>query len=286
MILRSPVNRIGGKYFLRNWIASTIPEHILYCEPFCGVAHLLFSKEPSKVEIINDIDSHLINFFRVIKDHENRQRLVEMIEYLPYSRKLWQEIRENWKRGNIPQDEIERVAQWFYLNRSTYGADMRRGGFAVPSTTGRNPAQSFRTATDTFEVVSERLRNVCIENLDYAECIRRYDSESTLFFIDCPYYGSEGYYGNSFCQDDHYKLSEILHKVKGKVMISHYGNSLYDILYQGWNRFEYSSFKGSSKAEPGAEKPKTIECLWTNFEPEAEALTDLSATQYGEQKSS
>lgn len=286
MQLRSPVNRFGGKYYMRNWLTSMIPEHTLFSESFVGAGHLLFSKKPSPVEVINDIDGHLITFFRVIKDHEKRQRLIEILEYMPYSRRLWQELRLHWKQGNIPGDPVEASAQWFYLNRSCFGGDQKRGGFAVPSTTGRNPAQSFRTATDTFEVVSERLRNVCIENLDYAECIRRYDSESTLFFIDCPYYGSEGYYGNSFCQDDHYKLSEILHKVKGKVMISHYGNSLYDILYQGWNRFEYSSFKGSSKAEPGAEKPKTIECLWTNFEPEAEARTDLSATQYGEQKSS
>jgi len=48
-------------------------------------------------------------------------------------------------------------------------------------------------------------------------------------------------------------------------MITHYQNGLYDELYQGWNRYEYQSFKGSSKALPGEEKPKTIEALFTNF---------------------
>ena len=54
--------------------------------------------------------------------------------------------------------------------------------------------------------------------------------------------------------------------VKGKVMVSHYANVLYDDLYTGWRRFEYSSFKGSHKSEC-EEKPKTTEVLYCNFKP-------------------
>lgn len=113
-------------------------------------------------------------------------------------------------------------------------------------------------------------QNVCIENLPYHECIKRYDGLESLFYCDPPYLNAEHYYGkDSFSQDDHFRLSEILHGIKGIAMVSHYQNSLYDELYRGWYRHEYASFKGSSKAKPGAEKPKTIECLWTNFEPVA-----------------
>lgn len=269
MQLRSPINRFGGKYFLRDFLNQHIPQHILFCEVFAGAANLLFSKEPSRVEVINDIDSHLITFFRVIKDHENRQRLIKTLQYLPYSRKLWQELRLHWKQGNVPGDEIERVSWWYYLNRTTFAGDQLRGGFAVPSATGRNPIISFRNAIRGLDDIAERLQNVCIENLSFRVCIQRYDSQDTLFFCDPPYLDSEHYYGkDSFSQDDHYKLAGLLSKARGKVMVSHYQNSLYDELYTGWYRYEYSSFKGSSKAEPGAEKPKTIECLYTNFEPE------------------
>lgn len=263
--LKSPVNRIGGKYYLSNWIAEKIPQHTLYCEVFSGAAHLLFAKEPSQVEVINDIDSHLVDFFKVIRDTVKCQMLTKFLDYMPYSRSLWQEIRTNWKQGNIPQDEIERVAQWFYLNRTCFSGDQLRGGFAVPSITGRNPAQSFRTAITTFEDIARRLRNVTVENLPYAECIKRYDSEDTLFYCDPPYLNSEHYYGNCFSQNDHYRLAELLHSIKGKAMVSHCQNSLYDELYKGWYRHEYQSFKGSYKST-GEEKPKTIECLWTNFE--------------------
>jgi len=267
VVFKSPVNRFGGKFYLRDFLVQYIPQHTCYIEPFCGAGHLLFSKTLSQVEVINDIDGHLIAFFQVIKDHEKRQKLIEILEYMPYSRKLWQDIRTQWKAGNIPEDEIERSAQWFYLNRTTFAGDQKRGGFAIPSTTGRNPVQSFRNAVDSLKAIAERLRNVCIENLPYQECIKRYDSPETLFYCDPPYLSHEGYYAkDAFTEQDHYRLANILHSVKAKVMLSHYECGLYDQLYKGWQRYEYSSFKGSHKSEGGG-KPKTVECLYTNFEP-------------------
>jgi DNA adenine methylase len=267
-LLRSPVNRMGGKYYLTSWLSQYIPEHTCYVEPFCGAGHLLFSKEPSQVEVINDIDGHLIAFFRVLKDHEKRQKLIETLEYMPYSRALWQDIRSRWKAGNIPVDEIERAAWWYYLNSTCFGGDFRYGGFKIPSVTGRNPMKSFRNAITGMNTVAERLRNVCIENLSYAEVISRYDSEDTLFYCDPPYLNSEHYYGKgNFALDDHRTLAELLHDIKGHVMITHYFNEIYDSLYKGWHRYEYASFKGSHKAAPGTEKPKTVEVLYCNFEP-------------------
>jgi DNA adenine methylase len=258
---------MGGKYYLTGWLSQYIPEHTAYIEPFCGAGHLLFSKESSQVEVLNDIDGHLIAFFKVIQHPETRQALVDRLDYMPYSRSLWNEIRSQWKAGDIPENEIERVSWWFYLNRTTFSGDQKCGGFAVPSTTGRNPVQSFRNAVDSLKAIAERLRNVCIENLDYQECIRRYDSLQTLFYIDCPYYGHEHYYGDSFSHEDHHRLSELLHGIKGHAMVSHYDNELYSTLYKGWNKYTYQGFKGSHKAETGTEKPVTVECLYTNFEP-------------------
>ena len=171
MLLKSPLNRIGGKYYLTGWITQYIPEHTCYVEPFCGAGHLLFAKPPSPVEVISDIAGHLINFFRVIQHPEKRQTLIERLNYMPYSRQLWQEIRKNWKQGNISQDEIERVSWWYYLNSTCFGGDFQYGGFKIPSFTGRNPMKSFRNAITGMNTVAERLRNGCIENLPYAECI-------------------------------------------------------------------------------------------------------------------
>ncbi|KAA0242989.1 MAG: DNA adenine methylase [Candidatus Brocadia sp. AMX2] len=266
--LKSPICRIGGKSFLAGWLSEKIPEHTCYVEPFCGAGHLLFSKTPSRVEIVSDIDGHLINFFRVLQYPGKRRYLTQLLNGMLYSREVWFILRQRWKAGDIPSGRAERAAQWFYLNRTCFSGDQVRGGFAVPSTTGRNPVMSFRNSIDGLNAIAERLRNVCIESLDYAECIKRYDSKDTLFYCDPPYLNAEHYYSkDSFGHDDHYKLAELLHGIKGKAMISHYQNGLYDELYKGWCRHEYSSFKGSHKST-GESKPKTVECLWTNFERE------------------
>ncbi len=273
MLVKSPVSRIGGKYYLTGWLSQYIPEHTSYIEVFAGASHLLFNKSPSPVEVINDIDGHLINFFRVIQHPEKRQTLIERLNYMPYSRQLWQDIRSRWKAGNIPQDEIECSTQWFYLNRTCFSGDQKRGGFAVPSTTGRNPAQSYYNAIDNIEHIAKRLRGVTIECLNYAECIQRYDCPETLFYCDPPYLNTEDYYGkDNFALEDHYKLAELLHDIKGHAMVSHYSNELYDSLYKGWHRYEYQSFKGSHKAEPGTGKPVTVECLFTNYEAAQRSL--------------
>ncbi|MCR4319177.1 MAG: hypothetical protein NUV74_02430, partial [Candidatus Brocadiaceae bacterium] len=91
--------------------------------------------------------------------------MIQTLDNTLYSRKLWQEVRKNWKQGNIPVDDIERSAQWFYLNRTCFAGDQRQGGFSVPSVTGRNPVQSFRNTIDSLNDIAERLRNICIENL-------------------------------------------------------------------------------------------------------------------------
>ena len=263
--LKSPISRFGGKNYLTGWLSQYIPEHVTFIETHCGAGHLLFSKEPSPVEILNDIDGHLIAFFELLKDNTKRSKLIQTLDNMLYSRSLWQKIRSRWKAGNIPQDEIERGSQWFYLNRSTFAGDQKRGGFATPSITGRNPVTSFRNTIESLNAIAERLRGVCIENLDYQECVR-YDSPETLFCCDPPYLGVEHYYGNTFSHEDHHKLAELLHGIKGQAMVSHYQNGLYDDLYKGWNRYEYQSFKGSHKSE-GTSKPKTVEVLYCNFEP-------------------
>jgi DNA adenine methylase len=264
--LKSPVSRIGGKYYLTGWITQYIPEHVCYVEPFAGGAKLLFAKEPSPVEILNDIDDDLVNLYRVIQNAEKRQKLINILNETPYSRSIFQ----SWKHGNkTTLDDIEKAGRYFFLCKASFAGDVERGGFGMPSKgTGRNPARTFRTAIDSLDIIADRLKNTVIECLDYTDCIQRYDSPETLFYCDPPYLNSEHYYGKDcFTLEDHYRLSELLHNIKGKSMVSHYKNPVYDELYEGWNRYTFESFKGSHKANAG-EKPKTVEVLYCNFKPQ------------------
>ncbi len=269
MKIRSPVSSVGGKYFLRQWLNEKLPDHKLYCEVFGGGGHLLFYKKESKVDVLNDINGNLIGFFKTLQDPEKRTRLISLLNSMPYSRRTWRDLSLRWAYGDLPGDEVLRVAEWFYLSRTCFSGDMQAGGFSVPSTTGRNPAKTFRNITDTLDVVSNRLRYVTFENLGFAECIRKYDSCNTLFYCDPPYSGTEDYYGrNCFSKEDHHMLADLLNSAKAKVMVSHYENSLYDELYDGWNRYDYWTYKvsrGLTRTNPSGTRPKAVEVLYCNF---------------------
>src|SRR6478672_667342 len=66
--LRSPITWFGGKGLLARKIVPLFPPHHCYVEPFCGGASCLFAKSPSPVEVVNDVDGDIVNFFRVLRD--------------------------------------------------------------------------------------------------------------------------------------------------------------------------------------------------------------------------
>ncbi|MBF8277981.1 MAG: hypothetical protein HW390_3054 [Candidatus Brocadiaceae bacterium] len=264
--LKSPISLMGGKSLLTGWLCRYVPGHRLYCEPFAGGAKLFFAKEPSVISVLNDVNDMLVNLYRCIQNTEKRQRLMTLLNETPYARSVFQA----WKYGDeTPQSDVEMAARFFYLCKSSFAGDIERGGFAIPSKgTNRNPAQTYQNSIGMLEIVSQKLKGVTLECLDFQACIRRYDSPDTLFYCDPPYLGAGHYYerGNFTQEDHHYRLSEILHNVQAAVMVSHYECDTYNLLYQGWNKYTFESFKGSSKAYSGESKPVTIECLWTNFE--------------------
>ena len=65
--MKTPMTYYGGKQKLVSTILPLFPEHVLYNEPFCGGAALFFSKEPSEIEVLNDLNAELINFYTVMR---------------------------------------------------------------------------------------------------------------------------------------------------------------------------------------------------------------------------
>src|SRR5207249_10102191 len=84
--MTGPLSYIGGKNRLARQIISLLPEHITYVEPFAGGAQVLFHKQPSNVEVLNDLDFEVVNFFRVCQWHYGE--LVRYLRFCLISRKL------------------------------------------------------------------------------------------------------------------------------------------------------------------------------------------------------
>ena len=119
--LNSPIKWMGGKYRLRNRIVEMLPnDHLCYVEVFGGAGWVLFAKSLSKVEVLNDINCELINFFKVVRD--NTQDFIRAFDYLLVSRQLFDE----YKGADLTAlNDIERAARFYYLVHFSFGARMQ-----------------------------------------------------------------------------------------------------------------------------------------------------------------
>ncbi|RKD22466.1 DNA adenine methylase [Caminicella sporogenes] len=226
-MLKPPISRLGGKSRLRKKIIDLIPEHICYCEVFFGAGWVYFGKEPSKVEVINDIDKELINLFKMIKYHE--QEVSRLLQYEVCSRDIFNEYI---KQEPEKLTDIQRAIRFIYIISQSFASKGNHFGYG---TTSRPNPQIF--ITNHLKDIKERLRNTYIENLSFEEIFRRYDREHTFFFCDPPYLETEGY-KNPFTEEDHVKLNEILKNIKGKFLLTINDHPKIREWYKGFNILE------------------------------------------------
>src|SRR3984893_13153196 len=105
-----PLSYIGGKNRLAKRIIQIFPKHTTYVEAFAGCAQVFFRKEPSKVEVLNDRDGEIVNFFRVCQLHY--QELLRYLRFTLISR-TWFEILRASDPATLT--DIQRAARYFYL---------------------------------------------------------------------------------------------------------------------------------------------------------------------------
>lgn len=249
--LHAPFAWIGGKSKLAAQIIPLMAPHQKYIEVFGGALSVFYRKEPSKIEILNDINGDLINLHRIIQTRP--QSLNSCINGLLRSREIFYAIKH---RTIKPRNKIEAAAFFYFQIAASFGA--KGDHFAMPK--GRSAKNIYRD----FRVYSRRLKRATIENLSYEKLIKEYDSEDSLFYLDPPYVGTENYYktAGGFSRQDHEALAEILRGIKGKFMLSYNDCELVRELYKGFNMKE---LKISYSLNNAAERKSSSELLIMNY---------------------
>ncbi|MEO5361973.1 MAG: DNA adenine methylase [Nitrospirota bacterium] len=212
--MQSFLSYLGGKSLLAKKIIPKMPEHTCYCEVFAGAAWMLFKKEESKVEIINDINQDLVTLYRVVKYHVD-----EFARYFRYILIARDEFDRFLAENPESLTDIQRAARFYYLLKTGFASKVYKQNFSV-STVKKSRINLLRLEEELSEI-HLRLSRVYIENMSYQRCIEKYDRPHTLFYIDPPYYGCEDYYGKSiFYREDFIKLRDLLSAIKGKFIMS------------------------------------------------------------------
>ncbi len=210
---KSPIAWLGGKKNLRKQIIAKMPPHHCYVEALCGGAWVMFGKEPSEVEVINDLDDQLINFYTVVKN--SPEELKKALAWELVSRTKFNQYKEELKKQGL--DNILKAKNFFYLLKNSYGSMRQSFGYSRKEKSNFNPKEVDRIIHDAYE----RLMRVYIENLDYQDLVPRYDSPETLFYFDPPYDtpASKKYF-KSWVKEDYGAFNEHLKAIKGKFMVS------------------------------------------------------------------
>lgn len=222
--LRAPFAWVGGKSKLAPDIIKQIPEHTKYIEVFGGALNVFYSKEPAKIEVVNDINGDLVNLHRMIRTRP--QSLAMYLENMLISRELFDDIRFSRLK---PRNNIERAAHYYYLIMQSFGA---KGVSFAMNAKSRRPKSIYRD----FRTWSTRLRFVTIENMSFDRLIDQYDADDAFFYCDPPYVATEHYYKNTggFGIEEHRLLAEKLKGIKGRFLLSYNDCELVKELYKGF----------------------------------------------------
>jgi DNA adenine methylase len=258
--ITSPVvQHTGSKFRLSDWVVSNFPIHSSYIETHCGAASVLFAKLPSQIEVINDLNGEVVNFFDVLRDQTDA--LIRAVNLTPYS-------RAELLRAHQPTDNpLERARRFFVMGWQKFGGVRQghEGGwrYGKPDA-GRSPMKQWLNRCSDLEVFAERLRGVYIECDTALNVIERFDRPQALFYCDPPYVNetcTEEAYENSMTDADHIELSETLHRIQGMGLISGYDCPLYRELYADWKMVTKQAYAIKTIAR--------TECLWIS--PAAQA---------------
>lgn len=199
---------MGGKSRLADKILPLFPEHTCYVEPFAGAAALFFKKEPSKVEVLNDINGELVNLYRVLQHH--LEEFVRQFKWAITSRQVFE-----WEKTKRPETltDIQRAARFFYLQKLAFGGKVDGQNY------GAGKSINLLRIEEDLSMAHLRLHQVNIENLDWAACIKRYDRDHTLFYLDPPYWGTAGY-GAEFGIEHYQEMATLAKSIEGYMLIS------------------------------------------------------------------
>jgi len=257
-----PFNRFGSKGRWARRLASLLPEHGIYVEVFGGTGAVLLAKKPSVVEVFNDIDGEVTNFFQVLRTKP--AELIVRCFLQPYSRADFQ----RYINEPLPNDPVERAVRYMFLTTAAFRyQDFKEGTFGCNPTLGGVKPDSVvgRWIGKVNKLIwfAMRFRDVIIENRDFEEIFRIYDRPATVFYCDPPY--TQGEF--AWSESEHERLSRCLRGLKGKFLMTIDDSPLARKLYGEFHLVTVLEGAVFSSTRGGGKTKRMRHLVLANYEP-------------------
>jgi DNA adenine methylase len=262
---------VGSKKEINDWIIPMMPEHEVYGEIFGGSGSTLCEKPKAKMEVYNDRNRLVSNFFEVLRTKPDE--FIKQLSVMPYSEVLNKTYSSEGfeKIYEVELGDVEMALRWYYLIQTSFHNKVN-GGFAAYNADTVKAVKDLSSKIPSIEAVAKRFSGVQVWNKNFDDAILRLDSDKTLLFLDPPYIETEYFYNNLikkgeifFAKEDHVRLADQLVMCKSKVMLCYEWHPLLEDLYPihdggGW----YVHKKQKNRS---SKKEKAVEVVITNFQP-------------------
>jgi len=261
IFLRTPISYYGGKQKLASTVLKFMPTHNLYCEPFVGGAAIFFAKPQSNVEIINDTNAELINFYKVCRNRFHD--LSSLVRTTLHSRLAHDDA---WVIYNKPHlhDEVRRAWAVWVLSTQSFSA-MLDGSWGFDKADDTTTKKISNKREQFTEELAWRLQHAQIECADALYIIKRADGPESFVYADPPYFNSNMGHYDGYSVEDFEMLLKTLAEMKGKFLLSSYHSEVLDkyLKRYGWNQWDVEQ-QVSVNAKSGYRKKK-VEVLTANY---------------------
>ncbi|MDR1370150.1 MAG: DNA adenine methylase [Dysgonamonadaceae bacterium] len=234
--MRTPITYYGGKQRIAPEIISMMPAHKIYVEPFFGGGAVFFRKQKTGIEVINDHNNDLINFYFCV---QNRfPELQELIQQTLHSETMYYHAKDIWN-GRVEANDIEKAWAIWLITNGSYAGSMHGGWKWCNGTTGGHTGTFIKYKREEFtERLHQRLDNVQISCRDALRVIQDRDTPETLFYLDPPYPGCVQQHYSGYTLEHLEELLRLLETIQGKFILSNYWSDLLKD-YTGKNSWNY-----------------------------------------------
>ena len=271
------ISYIGGKSRMSKWICEYIPDDIeTYVEVFGGAFWVyvngdIHEKPKLKEVVYNDKNRFMANLFQCMRFPEELYEV--LCEAESQNKSLFYKCQDNLntiskQNCHFPLGDCDIASQYAYVATQVFsGSKILESKFIDLKGKYGSKYDALRRRLQKLEVV-ERLEKITeVENMGYLELIQKYDSPTTYFYCDPPYWKTENYYSNhNFDRGDHELLCNTLKEIDGKFSLSYYD---FPLLREwlpkdkyNWIEKEFTKAAGASK---GKKQNKGTELLIMNY---------------------
>lgn len=259
--MKTPISYYGGKQKLTKLITGLFPKHNTYTEPFFGGGAIFFHKEKSKVEVINDTNKELINFYRVLQN--DFVSLEKEIRITLHSRDLHRKASVIYNNPDLFSEVKRAWAVWTLAAQSfssmldsSFGYDIKK---STTSTKIMNKREAF---TEDYAI---RLQDVQIECTDAIRIIESRDTKDTHHYCDPPYYNSDCGHYDGYSLQDFENLLKTLANIKGTFTLSSYPSDILTKYKEKYGWCQQSIQQNVTVAQKSGKRKTKIEVITYNY---------------------